>query len=167
MKQRKHETSDSSANVGTRKKTCVTVINHPVCFLPIWKHWFRVPSQSSAAHTEKDAGELEQRDTEQRALQMRTDSVTGAMKPGEHHCLADYIYCNRGFADLLKHTPCSRSHKLLPISVCSPSSKTFQINESEAKVTQSLLGCLPSKQSCQEWRAALAGVKSASEEQWS
>lgn len=73
------------------------------------------------------------------------------------------------FTDLFKHTPCrnSKSYKLLPISLCSPFLKTFQINESEAKVTQSLLGCLPSKQCCQERRAALAGVKSASEEQWS
>lgn len=46
----------------------------------------------------------------------------------------------------------SQFYELLPISLCSLSLKilNFEINESEEKVTQSLLGCFPSKQDCQE-----------------
>ena len=104
------------------------------------------------ASLSEDAGESEQRESaesssaEDRLSDWRYKNLDGITALQITHTVTE------GFADLFKHTPCRNSqyHKLLPISLCSPSLKTFQINESEAKVTQSVLGCLPSKQGCQE-----------------
>lgn len=60
------------------------------------------------------AGELEQRDKVQKALQLRTKCLTGTAKPRQitHAVTEDFV-------DLLKHTSYRKSpfHKLLPIRV--------------------------------------------------